>query len=252
MGGAVCVAPNGQEVFVTNDTDSFVHEVDESLRQDRTLGLVKRFGPYLLGAFVAVILGVGAWQAWRAYSVGQAREAAEDYVAAQALANGGDLDGAKAAFERLTGEGPRVYRTMASMELAAILEAQGDLEGALAAFDAAAEAASDPVMRLSAQMRAAYIAAETQDFPALQARLTPIIESETRVSFMARELLAIEAWEAGEIELASTTFQSLTLAFDAPEAVQQRAGIALSVIGPVPETPADGADAPAPSEGETP
>lgn len=237
---------------MTNDTDSFVSEVDETLRQERMLGAARRWGPYLIGLFVLIIVGVGVWQGWRAYSVGQSREAAEEYAAAQALAGAGNLEGAKAEFERLREEGPRVYRTMARMEYAAVLETQGDLEGALTAFDDAADHANDPVMRETAQLRAAYIAAETQDFPALQARLAPIIESDSRLSFLARELLAIEAWEAGELDIARDTLENLTLAFDAPEAVQQRAQVALAVIGPAPATSADGADAPAPSEGETP
>jgi hypothetical protein len=168
------------------------------------------------------------------------------------LARDGNLDGAKAEFERLSNEGPRAYRVMAQMERAALLEAEGDLEGALAGFDAAAEAANDPVMRESAQLRAGYIAAETQDFPALQQRLAPLIESDSRLSYLARELLAIEAWEAGETQLARETLETLTLAFEAPEPVRQRAQIALSVIGPAPESDAEGA-APAstPSEGES-
>jgi hypothetical protein len=131
-----------------------------------------------------------------------------------------------------------------------VLQAQGDLEAALTEFDAAAEKANDPIMRLSAQMRAAYIAADTADFDTLQTRLTPIIESESRFSYLARELLAMEAWEAGQNDLARDTLEALTLAFDAPEAVRQRAQVALSVIGPAPQTSADGAAAPAPSEGD--
>jgi hypothetical protein len=142
------------------------------------------------------------------------------------------------------------------MEHAAILAQEGDLEGAIAGFDSAAEIAPDQVMRESAQIRAAYIAADTQDFPALRTRLQPLIDSDTRVSYLAKELLAIEAWEAGETELARQTFDQLTLAFEAPDSLRQRAQIALSVLGPAPaaatpETPADGAVAPAPSEGET-
>ena len=30
---------------MTNETDSFVHEVDESLREERMLTLAKRYGP---------------------------------------------------------------------------------------------------------------------------------------------------------------------------------------------------------------
>lgn len=241
---------------MTNETDSFVNEVDESLRQDRMLGLAKKYGPWLIGAFVAVLIGVAGYLWWKDYSLNQSRAHSEEFIAAQRMAaegiQSGNLDQAKAEFERLTGEGPQVYRVMARLEHAAILEAQGDLEAALAEFDRAAEDARDPTMRDTARLRAAYIVAETQDFAALQTRLQPLVDSDSRLSYLARELLGIEAWEAGNLDLARETLQNLTLAFDAPEAVQQRAQVALSVIGPAPATPADGAaNAPAPSEGET-
>lgn len=238
---------------MTNETDSFVSEVDESLRQDRLLTLGKRYGPILAVVFVVVVLGVAAWQGWRAYSLNAAREHSDDYIAAQELAREGNLDSAKAEFERLAETGPHHFQIMARMEHAAVLQAQGDLEGALTEFDAAAEAARDPVMRETAQLRAAYIAADTQDFAALQTRLQPLIESDGRISYLARELLAIEAWEAGNLDVARDTLENLTLAFDAPEAVRQRAQVALSVVGPAPQSnSADGAPAaPAPSEGET-
>ncbi len=237
---------------MTNDTDSFVSEVDESLRQDRIMGFFRKWGLHVLAGFGVIILGVVLWQGWRGYTTEQARNAAESYAAAQFLAREGNVTEAKAAFAPLREDGPRTYRAMARMEYAALLSSEGDLQGALAEFDQAAEQSSDEVMRLTAQIRAAYIAADTGDFAALQTRLTPIIESETRFSYLARELLGIEAWEAGEIDLARDTLESLTLAFDAPEEVRQRAQIALSVIGPAPATSADGAEAPAPSEGETP
>ncbi|MGE0739745.1 MAG: tetratricopeptide repeat protein [Hyphomonadaceae bacterium] len=237
---------------MTNETDSFVNEVQESLRQDRMLALAKKYGPWLLGAFVAVIIGVGGWQAWRGVQTNAARAHAEDFTAAQQLVQSRDLDGAKAAFERLSNEGPQVYRVMAMMEHAALLELQGDLEASVAEFDRAASQTNDPIMRQSAQMRAAYIAAETEDYAGLQRRLQPIIDDGGRFSYLARELLAIEAWKAGQIDTAREGLQALTLAFDAPDAVRQRAQVALAVIGPGETPSADGAtDAPAPSEGES-
>lgn len=236
---------------MTNETDSFVNEVDESLRQDRMLSLAKKYGPYLIGLFVVFILALGGWQFWKQQSLNASRQHAEAYAAAQQLAQSGDLTRAKEEFERLAGEGPRIYRVMARMEHASILATEGDLDGALTEFDAAAEQAPDQTVRESAQIRAAYIAAETQDFAALRTRLQPLIESNTRVSYLAKELLAIEAWEAGDLQLARDTLQDLTLAFEAPDTLRQRAQVALGVVGAPPETPADGAAAPAPSEGET-
>jgi hypothetical protein len=237
---------------VTHESDSFIQEVDESLRQDRMLTIAKKYGPWLIGVFAVFIIGLGGWQWWKGHRIDVAREHAVAYSAAQDMLRQGNVDGAKTEFERLSNEGPRTYRVMARMEHAAILAGEGDLDAALTEFDAAAEAAPDRVMRESAQIRAAYIAAETQDFAALRTRLQPLIDSEGRVSYLAKELLAIEAWEAGETDLARDTLQELTLAFAAPDSLRQRAQMALSVVGPAPETPADGAaETPAPSEGET-
>lgn len=241
---------------MTNETDSFVNEVDESLRQDRMLDVVKKYGPWLIGVFVVFILALGGWQVWKDQSLNAARRHAEAFASAQALLEAGNLAEAKTQFEQLSNEGSRAYRTMARMEHAGILAQEGDLEGALAGFDTAAESAPDDVMRESAQIRAAYIAADTQDFAALRTRLQPLVDSDSRISYLAKELLAVEAWEAGETQLARETLEQLTLAFEAPDALRQRAQIALSVLGPAPaaatsETPADGAAAPAPSEGET-
>jgi hypothetical protein len=237
---------------VTNETDSFVQEVDESLRQDRVLQFFKSNGIWILAALIAVVVGIGIWQGWRWYATSTARAHSDQYLAAQQMLSSGNLDGAKVEFERLRDEGPQHFRTMARMEHGAVLQAQGDLEAALTEFDAAAEAARDPMMRETAQLRAAYIAAETQDLAAMQTRLLPLIEGEGRVSYLARELLAIEAWEGGDLDLARQTLESLALAFDAPETVRQRAQVALAVVGPAPASSStEGAAAPAPSEGET-
>ncbi len=239
---------------MTNDTDSFVQEVDESLRQDRVLAMLKKYGPWLLGVFVVFIIAVLGWQIWRDQQVNAARAESEQFTAALEMVQAGNLDGAKAEFERLSNRGPAAYRAMAQMQRAAILQAQGDLDGAIAGFDAAAERANDPIMRQTAQLRAAYIAAETQDFAALQTRLQPLIDADNRLSYLARELLAVQAWKAGQLDVARDQLENLSLAFDAPEAVRQRAQVALAVIGPAPQSaPADGATttAPAPSEGES-
>lgn len=234
---------------MTDDSDTFIREVDEGLRQDRTLTALKRYGPYLAGAAIAVLIGVGGWQAWDAYTTNAARAQADAFNAALQLANEGDLDAAKASFERLAGEGPASYRVMAQMELAAILAAQGDLQGAIAGYDEAAEAARDETMAKTAQLRAAYLVADTQDFQALRTRLQALIAEGGPISFLAQELLAVEAWEAGDAELARGTLENLQLAFDAPESVRERAGLALAVVGPAPNTEQEDA-AEAPAEGE--
>lgn len=255
-GTTVAGGPKDETVSQQEHTDLFVQEVDESLRQDRTVTFIKRYGPWIAGFAAIVILGLGAWQMYGQWMQNAAREHGDRYVAAQQMLRDGDLDGAKAAFEALYNGGPNSYRAMARMEHAAILETQGDLDGALAGFDDAANVAQDPILKQSAQIRAAYIAADTQDFTALRARVQPLIDAHTPTSYLAQELLGIEAWEAGDLDLARSTLENLTLAFEAPEAVRQRAQVALAVIGPAPDAaaqpqqPAAPQQPPARSEGE--
>lgn len=240
---------------MTDDsTESFVQEVDQNLRDERLIADAKRFAPIAIGAVVLFLAAIGGWQLWRTYQTDQARKGAQEFSAAQQLAGGGDMNGAKAAFLSLTTRGPQVYRVMARLEYGAVLQQQGDLNGALAAFDKAASEATDPTMRESAQLRAAYIAAETQDFEAINRRLQPMLNSHTRLSYLAQELLAVQAWKAGKMDVARNTLQNLSLAFSAPESVRQRAQQYLAVIGPAPAqpAPAPATNAPAPAQGAHP
>jgi hypothetical protein len=238
---------------VTNETDTFVQEVDESLRQDRMLSLLKRYGPFLAAFVVLVFFGMIGWDFWRNNQEAESDKHSELYLVAQPLLRAptgeplapAQLQLAQGEFERLSGQGPRSYRAMARMQRAALLQQGGELEAALAEFDAAAEQAPDATMKETAQLRAAYIAAEIKDFAELRRRLTPLIGSERRFSFLARELLGVEAWEAGEVTLARETMQGLVLALDAPAGVRERAQLAIAAFGPQPE-----AETSNPAEGE--
>jgi len=219
----------------TNDSnDSFFQEVEEQVRQDRYVTWANKYGIWVIGAVVAILLAVGGWRLYEGWRVDSSRDTSERFAAAQKLLREGDAKAADEEFERLSKTGPNTYRAMAMMERAQAMEAQGDLQGALAQFDAAAQASTDRTMKDSARLRAAYLVAETQDFAALRGRLDPIIADGGPIAYLARELLGVEAWEAGELTLARETLENLTLAFDAPESVRQRAQVALSVIGPAP------------------
>ena len=233
-----------------DSTEGFVQEVDQRVREERLLADAKRYGPWLIGLFVVFLLAVAGWQLWRDQQANAAREQAATFAAAQTMAQQSNLDGAKAAFLRITTQGAPNYRVMARMEYAAIQQLQGDFDGAIASFDQAAGAASDPVLRETAQLRAAYIAAETQDFDALQTRLRPLLQSHSRISYLGRELLAIQAWRTGHNDIARDTLQDISLAFDAPEGVRQRAEVTLSLLpaqapsGAAPAAPSTNAPAP--------
>ena len=229
-----------------NEAESFFKEVDEGVRQDRYMAMAKRWGPWAGGAFVLMLVGVFAAQLWEDHEKQASQAQASAFAQAQEQAQSGDVAAATARFEQLSREGPEVYRVMAMMEHAAGLQQQGDLQGAIAGFDAAAQATHDPILRDSARLRAAYIVADTQDFQAVRTRLQPLIDGGGQMSYLAKELFAVEAWEAGQNELARSTLADLQYAFAAPESVRRRAQLEMAVLPPAPPGAAPAAPAPAP------
>lgn len=237
-------------------TDVF-EEVEEEVRRDRYMQMMKRWGPWLAGFVILVLASVGGWTYYQNWQRQQAASHSEAFLEAQVLARAGDVDGAKQAFEALSNRGPRIYRQLAAMELAAIDVQNGDLEEALAKFDRIADEVDNDILRDTARMRAAYIVADTQDLASLRARLEPMIEEGGPFEYVARDLLGTVAWEAGEFELARETIAPLELAFEAPESVRLHARMLMAVLGPAQsgaettETPEGAKDeAPAAPRGE--
>lgn len=217
-------------------TDLF-EEVEENLRRDQLQTLWKKYGVFAIGGAVALVLGVGGVSVFRSWQEGQSKAASQSFSELQQLAQ---TDPAAAApkLAEFSKNGFGGYKALAEMERAGALQTEGDLPGALLAFDNAAKMSNEPAIKQSAQLRAAYIAAESENFAAIEARVQPLIANGGAFGYLGRELLGVEAYEAGQIERARTEFSYLETAFDAPEGVRERAQRFLAVLGPAPEAAA--------------
>lgn len=218
-------------------------EVEERIRQDNLAKFARVFGPWLVGAFIATLIGVGGYEAWKHFGTTQSAAAGERLLAAQMKAEGGDVAGAKAEFEALAKSGPQGVRALALMEKAGALQAEGDLKAAAAAMEEAAKLSRDPLMKDLATLKAAYLAADQLDVKALDALVKPLIDGKGPYSFQARELIGMQALAAGDEARARAEFEFLSLALGAPEGVRTRAQSALGMLGPKPAAPAPAAPA---------
>lgn len=152
------------------DTDSFIREVTEEVRQDRLIGYWKKYGPFVLGAILAAVLAAAAlaWleererqaahatggvliQASQAEEGGLSPETVEGLVAevegsarviadmqiARALAADGRTEDAVARLTTLAGDAtlPRRYTDLATLEAARLQASAGQLDVALPALD---------------------------------------------------------------------------------------------------------------------
>jgi hypothetical protein len=217
-------------------TDAF-EEVEERIREERMSAAFKRFAPIAAALFVLAVAGIGGWEFWKVQKARTGEAFSGAMRAATELSAKGDVTAAAKAFGQLAERGPAGHRALALMELAGAQVNQGDVDAALKTFDKAAELSPDPTLRDAARLKAAYIAADKQALKAVEPRLTPIITGGSVFQFPARELLAMEALEAGENARAEEQFKFLTTALEAPPCIQWRAELGLFSLGkgPPPE-----------------
>ena len=227
-------------------TDAF-EEVEETIRRERLATLLRRYGPLFAAIFALIVLGILGWEGYKSWRAQQNGALAVELAKGQELMSTGDVDAAMKAFADVSKRGTPGYKALAKMEEAGVLVAKGDFKSAIAAFDDAAKLTKDPLVRDSATLRAAYLVAETEPVAAVEARVKPMIDSAGPFAFLARELVALKAMEAGDAAKAREHLEFLTLALDAPEGVRQRAQSALALIGPKPVAPAPAAPAAPPA-----
>ena len=96
-------------------------EIDEDLRQERFERLWKRYGKFIVGAAVAVVLIVGGYKAWEHYSLKQKEESSMQYWSAMQLLNDGKKEDAAALFGSLVKNGTSGYRILAKFQKTAML-----------------------------------------------------------------------------------------------------------------------------------
>ena len=105
------------------NSDEFIREVDEAVRQDQWLKLWRRYGSYIIAAALAVVIGSAAGVGWRSWQQHERLEEARRYADAQQLLRDGKPAEAAAAFAALAEDASSGYRVLAQLRAA---EAQAE------------------------------------------------------------------------------------------------------------------------------
>ena len=201
--------------------DSALREVDRELDEERQQELIRKRGPQIIGAGLAIVLGVAGWQVWNAQKTSFAEgQALEFRDAVELLAE--DRDGGRAALEAVAEEGGG-YGVLARFHRAASFAQGGERLKAIEIFREIYNGgdASRRVKEL-ARLRAAYLSlADGRD--AVLDDLGNLTESDGAFGVYAQEVSGLAALEARDYETALTTFRSLSVNITAPEALRTRA-----------------------------
>lgn len=206
-------------------------EVDEDLRKERYKRLWDRFGPYVIGLAVLIVVGTAGWRLWEYWQLRAAEATGDRFVAALELANGGDHDAAIAALNEIAADGSGLYPVLAEFRIAAERLADGDRDGAVEAFDAIAADSSTPdAVRPIARLRAALILVDTASLADLEDRIGDLAGTGEPWRHSAREILGLAAWQAGDLETAREYYEQIAADQEKPADLQTRAQFMLALI----------------------
>ncbi len=205
---------------MTNDDTAF-REIEQAIAEDRQAEFLRRYGALIVGAAIAVVLAVAAYQFWKSAQTRTAAEAAsslrEALVELEADAGKGE-----AALERLATIGPSGYAAIAKLRLAALRASYGRTTEAMEVYrEIYADGRLPDQLRDLTRVRAAYLALpEGRD--AVAREVGPLATEQTPFGHFAREAIAIAALRAGDLQTAETMFLDAARSVDAPEGVRLR------------------------------
>ncbi len=224
-------------------------EVNDDLRREQLKALWKRFGIYVIGAAVLIVLVVAGYQVFASIDANRSAEAGDRFQAAANLLVDGDVEGAEAAFQAIVEDGYGDYEFLALMSIAAIRAEAGDINGAVTAYDTVAgNADAEPALRDVAHIRAGYLLADTLTPDQMTDRLATFIEEGNPFRTLALEALVLTAINAEDYDRAMAWVIDMVEDPFADEAISARANVLFSYItarqaelNPVAPTPAPAA-----------
>ena len=216
-------------------------EVEEDVRREQLKSLWDRYGVFVIGVALLIVLGTAGWRGWEWYSARQAAQTGAEYYAAMQLALDGKPEEAEAAFNEIAAKGSG-FATLARLRAAAARAEAGDKAGAVAEYDAVASGAGTGTdLRNVARIRAGYILLELEDQGAVEQRVGELAAEGNPWRNSARELLGLAAYQAGDTDTATQRFEEILADSETPQDMRARAQLMISLLA-ADRAPASGAD----------
>ena len=223
------------------NTDEFIREVDEAVRQEQWLKLWKQYGSYVVAAALALVIGSAAAVGWRAWQEKVRLDDARRYAAAQQLLRDDQPAEAAEAFAALAEDARSGYRVLARLRAAEARAQAGDPAGATAALEQlAANDEADPVYRALGRLLVAQREFADGQPSAVLAELEPLVGIDGPWRHSALELRALAQMQSGDTVAARQTLDDLLADPLTPPTLGRRAAELLAFLGgpPAAEQPA--------------
>jgi hypothetical protein len=214
------------------EQDNLFKEIDEDLRQQKYADLWKKYGKFVIGAAVALVVGVASLKGWEAYDLNRKSEDSKLLSSALKSIAGDKPDTAADILAKLANEGSSGYAVLARFNQAAVLAKKGDAKAASAAYLTLSDDASiDEILRDMALVMSALHGVEAGDAPILSEKLSRLINGKNAWRHSAKELLALLAQNSGDKAKAQKLYRELSDDATAPSGIRSRAAEMTAILG---------------------
>ncbi len=196
-------------------------EVEEEVRRERFEKIWKLYGDYIIAGVALVVIAVAGYELWQRYEANQKLKASETFIAAQQLADSGNIAQASVAFGIVAKEAPDGYAKLARLSQAGVLEIGGQRSEALAILKSVAKDDAGLIGSV-ARLRGGWILAADGPRADLDQLVAPLADPASPWRFSAREILAYADYHAGLNAKAQAEFETLGNDKDASLTLRRR------------------------------
>jgi hypothetical protein len=221
------------------NSEAFMREVDDAVRQDQLLTFWQRYGRWLVVAVIAGLALFAGWLYWQHYSTTRSQAVSEQMDQIVETAAGGGTPDAK-QLDALANASQPGFRASALLVKAGVAARKGDTKAAIAAYKAMADNGDlDQPYRDLALIRQTALEFETLKPQQVVDRLKPLAVEGAPWFGSAGELVAIAYMKMRKPDLAGPIFAAMAKDENVPESIRSRARQMAGVLG------VDAIDAPA-------
>lgn len=215
---------NLQETLVS---DEFIREVDEDIRQKQINDLWKKYGKFVIGIAVGIVVIVAGRAVYTSIIESKYSEQATLYSQAINM-NQAEIS---SALDPLLNSDVEAYEILATFKKAEIAIANNDRAGAVKILDQFSESTSvAQIYKEMAIIQAALLELDTVSVDQIRSRLSLILNSESKYQYFASEIMALSELKAGDSGAAKSRLEALVNDENASGSIKTRAEQYLSVI----------------------
>lgn len=226
------------------NSEAFMREVDDAVRQDQLTTFWQRYGRILIVLLIVGLAAFGGWLYWQHHQKTQSEAVSEQMDTLLDTAVGGGTPDAK-QLDALTKASQPGYRASALLVQAGVAARKGDAKAAIAAYRAiAADDSLDQPYRDLALIRQTSLEFDSLKPQQVVDRLKPLAVEGAPWFGSAGELVAIAYMKMGKNDLAGPMFAAMAKDDKVPQSIRSRARQMAGVMGidavEIPAEPSEG------------